>query len=77
MIVRDVAFRPAHAMQIIILSSMIYLIAQSYSLAYLSLVDLIFPVIGLIGCWKFKPSEHKNTARSLRSDHLMLIVRDR
>lgn len=58
-----------------ILCALVYLIAQAYALAYLSIIDLLFPALGLFACWRFKTTELKASANTIRSSHLMLVVR--
>jgi len=50
---------------------MIYTLSAKDNMALLALLDLIFPIIGLVACWKFK----KDSDPCIPSKILFLIVR--
>ena len=61
------------------LANFIYRIANNDQLAYLSLIDLIFPGLGLYGCWKYSLNDRdpKTSSNACSTANLLVVVRTR
>jgi len=66
-------------LQLIVLTNFIYRIANNDQLAYLSLIDLIFPGLGLYGCWKYSLNDRdpKASSNACSTSNLIVVVRSR
>jgi len=58
----------------VILSNLITGIQAGISLAYLAIIDLCFPIIGLFAVWKFTEEEREPTDTRCFKMHMLMLV---